>query len=878
MSDKLFEKKSFQPPGMGWALFFSVCFICLSFLTALWALGPVDAAYFVLTEYGWTADAANEAIHPLLNKLSLTFRYLTVVPPLISLFWGIGRRGIGKFQSGNMLSDHTVVCGLGWQGRSFIKSLHARGRKVVGIELAADEPAEKFCLKKNCTLIYGNADDESVLESAGIFRAKEVYICTGNQDQNLSIAKSIGGLMQAANRPDNPLQVHVSLGELPIDDADTDQLFFPLLQASVAGGHGGASVKRDNLLPRVSKNCHFVVYDPDRRMARCFYYRHKVYQWADEMATTRRWLQSKTGAVDQDPVYRVHLVFLGFTRLVGELILQYARIWPSENQLPPYFTIICEDDRDASAFLSRHACLTEEENSEQFLESGTVFCRNLTIKDNFAIDPLLVVGRGKLAKPGVVFIRARSDNSEFLDKSLMEEIDCLSPVTTVICSAESSSESLQRASHCKDLAKRVGLWQVPVFTDLEERQGTEGLLEIAEAQPFVNDRTIPFGSSLHYCDTGLLSYADELAKAIHDSYYEGQKSVERGTEQPDSLLPAVKRWSALEQRYQRSNYRAADAALLKLYSAGYRWHTVTPHAHIEGFNDEQEVLSRAEHQSWVNEKLVDHWRFGKRNEQRKRHPSILPWLHLSEKDRNKDKDQIATLRAQFESDAPNAGKPLTIGVIGHTNITKPQARSCAEQLEQLLGQIDELKATDKRCWLQLASPLAPGSDIAMIDEAIDILQRKAYSIAGIRLLVPHAVSWPEVDEDFHSHWLDNNQWLVCQENYNHSGSKAEWAAFKEAIQQSRERIFSRMRKTRYPVDVVDLRINGDMPFTNGQGYILAAQWIVDHCNALVAVLDDDRKSVATDEWVDGGTGHTVAQWETHNGGRLIRLDPNAKLD
>lgn len=869
MSDKLFVKKSLQPPGMGWALFCSICFIFFSFSTAWWVIGPLDAAYFTLTEYGWDTDTKDKPVHPTAHRLSLTFRYLAFVPPLISLFWGIGRRGLDKFRASRS-KGHTVVCGLGWQGRSYISSLHARGIKVVGIELAADEPAEKFCTDKGCKLIYGNADTEEVLKSAGVSNAEEVFICTGSQDQNLSIAKNINLLMRTANRSENPLQVHVSLGELPIDDADTDELFFPLLQASMAEG----DAPEEGLLPESNSNCHIVVYDPDRRMARCFFYRHRVYQWADEMAATQRWLQSKAGDEVRDQSYRVHLVFLGFTRLVGELILQYSRIWPSVNQLPPYFTVICENVHDAQAFRSRNFCLSENDSSGQLLDSDAEFCPTLIITESTSADLMHTSGRGKLAKPGTVFIHGRGDDSEFLDKSLMEEIDKVAAVTSVICSAESSSESLQRASHCKKLARRLGLWQVPVFTDLEERQGTEGLLEIAEARPFASERTIPFGSSLHYCDTGLLSYADRLAKAIHHSYYSTQKDSESSAEKRSSLLPAVKQWSILEQRYQRSNYRAADAALLKLYSAGYRWHSVTPQAHIDVFNDDQDALSRAEHQSWVNEKLVDHWRYGKRDEQRKRHPSIVPWRRLSEKDKKKDKDQIATLRDQFQRKPYTAGKPLSIGIIGHTNITKPQAHSCKLQLKEKFNELEQLGPDSDYPWLQLASPLAPGSDIAMIESTIDILQEKSYAIAGVRLIVPYAVAWPDVDEDFHSHWQDNNQWLAYQDEYTHSGSKADWNAFKDAIQQKREEVFSNMHNLRYPVDVVDLRSSNERPPANNEGYILAAQWIVDHCNMLVAVLDDDRKSEATDEWTDGGTGHTVEQWKRHNGGKLLHLDPN----
>ena len=494
------------------------------------------------------------------------------------------------------------------------------------------------------------------------------------------------------------------------------------------------------------------------------------------------------------------------------------------------------------------------------------------MNDDSLAGSLRLLGRNKLPKPGTVFIHERGGNAEFLDKPLMEYIDTIAPVTAVICSAKNTEESLQRASHCKMLAKRLSLWQVPVFSDLEERQGTEGLLEVAEAQPFASERTIPFGSSLHYCDTGLLTYSDKLAKAIHDSYY--QDHGEGTATNSNSLLPAVKRWSTLEQRYQRSNYRAADAAVLKLYSAGYRWNTVTPKAHIDAFSDEQEVLSRSEHQSWVNEKLLDHWRYGERDEQSKKHPSIVPWKELDQANRKKDKDQINTLRAQFESDTPTAGKPLKIGFIGHTNITESQADSCRQQLEQKLESIEKLKKSDTWHWVELLSPLAPGSDMVLVEEVLKILTAGTWPIAGVRLLIPYAVPWTKVDEDFRSHWDQGNRWLHPQKGDEHDGSHSEWAVFKEAIQKKRSILFTAMRKSGYPVEVVDLTPNGDKPLSNHEGYIRAAQWIVEKSEVLIAVLDDSRISSATDEWTDGGTGHTVAQWERRNKGRYLRIDPS----
>ena len=835
MSDRLFARKAFQPPGMEKALVISVGLVFISATASIWANGFVGGLFFVLTEYGWaTTDGGKDVLHPGAHKLALTARYLTVVPPLISLFWGIGSRAWGKWRAKYRMSNHTVVCGFGWQGRAYVRSLHSRNMPVVAVEVAADEMAKQLCDKKRAILIYGNADDPEVLRSTGIEKAKDVFICTGSQDQNLSIAKTVAEVMQKMPKRDNPLQVHVSLGELPIDDSDTDQLFFPLLQSG--------------------DNCHFDLYDPDRRMARCFYYRHKVYQWADEQYENRRWIEVNTlvrdpakdasessagNSDDIDQSYRVHLVFLGYTRLVGELILQYARIWPSVNQLPPYFTVICENSSEADAFVSRYRWLAPELDIEN--------------SDNL--------------KPGTVFVHNREAHTHLLDEALMKEVEDRALVTSVVCSNTDIDTGIQHAGYCKVLANQFDLWQVPVFADLEKREGTDGLLEIGESLSFASERIIPFGSALHYCDTGLLSYADKLAREIHHAYVVSNESKDVH----GNILPAYRDWAQLDQRYQRSNYRAADAALLKLYSSGLRWNSVTPGALIGGFNDTDEILSENEHRSWVHEKLLDHWSHGEnRDEQRRLHPNIDTWKALDPETKNKDKDQIATLKAQFESRATTAGKPLCIGVVGPTNLHKWQAYSCTEQLKKKLDELTDFKEMDTVHWVDLVSPLAPGSDMILIDQLVTLLRQPKYPVAGVRLLIPYVLPWQEVEDSFRLHWEAGIQWLFDNTKYSYSGNSSEWSVFKDEIIKTREGLFTKMRESRFPVETIDLRPEVQTGFDKDQAYQLATRWIIDKAEVLIGVTEPKVEYSDTPEFDNGFSSEVLRQW--NNKGQLITID------
>ena len=115
--------------------------------------------------------------------------------------------------------------------------------------------------------------------------------------------------------------------------------------------------------------------------------------------------------------------------------------------------------------------------------------------------------------------------------------------------------------------------------------------------------------------------------------------------------------------------------------------------------------------------------------------------------------------------------------------------------------------------------------------------------------------------------------MFDQKKHARSAFNSDWGDFKEKIKKTRSDLFRPASSARYPVDVIDLRMNGARPLTKHEGYIRASQWIVDTSEILIAVLDDSRKSNAQAEWTDGGTGQTVAHWELKNKGEYLRIDP-----
>ena len=96
--------------------------------------------------------------------------------------------------------------------------------------------------------------------------------------------------------------------------------------------------------------------------------------------------------------------------------------------------------------------------------------------------------------------------------------------------------------------------------------------------------------------------------------------------------------------YQQSNRGQADFIWTKLPLVGCDIGPITDWDAplIFAFtNDETEYLARLEHEQWMHEKQGQGWRYGsERNDKQKIHPSLVSYDHLSEFEKDKDRNTI----------------------------------------------------------------------------------------------------------------------------------------------------------------------------------------------------------------------------------------------
>jgi voltage-gated potassium channel len=218
-----------------------------AFIVAI--LGIALIYYFLSFEYGTPIETYAEAVYLI---LTLTFlqpsgefpnhpllQMWFFVMPLIgiaTLAFGLTDFGIALFNRrarskewemavASTFSNHTVLVGLGHLGFRVIQKLHEIGEEVVAIELNPDLDVIMEMQKMGIPVIQNDASRSSVLESAGIKKAKDIVLCSQNDSLNLQIALKARSL-------NSDIQVVVRIFDEDFAEALQKQFGFTALSAT----------------------------------------------------------------------------------------------------------------------------------------------------------------------------------------------------------------------------------------------------------------------------------------------------------------------------------------------------------------------------------------------------------------------------------------------------------------------------------------------------------------------------------------------------------------------------------------------------------------------------------------------------------------------
>jgi Trk K+ transport system NAD-binding subunit len=138
----------------------------------------------------------------------------------------------------SLCSNHFVVIGIGKVGFQVVRGLLEMRESVVAIEMAAGAPLLGELFDKGVPVVQGNARMASVLEQAGVRRARAIVVTTSDDLTNLDAAITARELNQSARIVirlfDETLAVKVA-GAFSMPTISTSQVAAPAFIAAATG-------------------------------------------------------------------------------------------------------------------------------------------------------------------------------------------------------------------------------------------------------------------------------------------------------------------------------------------------------------------------------------------------------------------------------------------------------------------------------------------------------------------------------------------------------------------------------------------------------------------------------------------------------------------
>lgn len=145
-----------------------------------------------------------------------------------------------------------------------------------------------------------------------------------------------------------------------------------------------------------------------------------------------------------------------------------------------------------------------------------------------------------------------------------------------------------------------------------------------------------------------------LARTIHEGYLDERRRLGDAMGATPALVP----WEGLDDDLRQANLAQARDILGKVARVGA---VVRPGPDPAGFaftDEEVERLSRIEHQRWSRQRRASGWVRGPvRDDERRHHPDLIPWRHLSEAARDKDRQVVRNVPRLLAAAGLHARRP-----------------------------------------------------------------------------------------------------------------------------------------------------------------------------------------------------------------------------
>lgn len=380
------------------------------------------------------------------------------------------------------IKKHIIVCGLGKRGR-FLAINRSKDGAVVAIESDPTPEVITACANNEISLVRGNGSDTAVLLEAGITRASEMFIFTGNDNKNLEVIHAVRKIRLDPKNGEHlhPLECYMSIKDLYLRD------LIPVHESFLEQS-GNMQVTAFNDYKNVARNL-----------------------WQSMV------LKAKTNELclplHPDNPKRVHMLLLGFSPVGQALAFQFGQQAHFANGRKTKITIVDEN-------------LGDPDNSEA---------------ENIFSTPLK-----RLAKTlDLTLIRSVPD-SETVRNVILQTASDPESLTNIISCGKDDTESLTLALHINELLRQVGHKSTPIFVRLTDSTGLSEFLDHENNQEEVLVNVFGFGlfkqtfsiESIHS------QTINRIAMAIHAHYqnvghsHTDQAAIESWNKLPEYLKEA----------------------------------------------------------------------------------------------------------------------------------------------------------------------------------------------------------------------------------------------------------------------------------------------------------------------------------------------------
>lgn len=353
-------------------------------------------------------------------------------------------------------------------------------------------------------------------------------------------------------------------------------------------------------------------------------------------------------------------------------------------------------------------------------DSGQKLRLTILDRDKAATDARvdgLSPGLRSVANVNVESMEALNCLSDLCLKTL-EEIDRTQPVTAIFIATGDDARNAAIGMRLRQVQLNRLIIKAPILVRNHMRTGyaSPPLDDISGGiHDFGGDTSGPG-------DPALSDFEDKLAEEIHQKWCGIARKEWEQKKRVDAPVP----WSGLTAHQKRSARLAARATPHMLRAAGLVPDpgSVTANMALAGgatpyLQAQMERLKKIEHNRWMAEKRLDGWTKAddgeSRDDERRRHTSLLEWEDLSDGDRDKDIDNINIMighcrdRKLARSQTARWRRRLRVGVMGPLATGEDSLPAIEDTFRRHI-QDWKFDTPLEACNLEVLTPDAPGFD------------------------------------------------------------------------------------------------------------------------------------------------------------------------